>query len=608
MEKDAPGPLSDRDVKKQIGCAMAVITAIIKLKGAGPFRKPVPADMPFYFDVIKHPMDLGTVYKQIKTGHYRSAFQVLKDVRLVWSNCRAYNQPDSGICAAADRLENCVEELWAKWALPTEEHPDILRAMRKERDAAKRELEREAKRVKEEERQKEAQKKLKAASKALRKAAAKTSGGEVSKQVKPTSEPADSLLSPTRRSVRAAGAHPAPGSASDEAAAVGSRGKGGGTADVPDAGETRKSGKKWMAGEGTVGEVKQEAVIVPRQPRTTKSRPRSTKSAVDASASHPPPAAATAPVAVAPEGNSSPKADPKEEVGAVEESPIEPQSQRNAASPPAADGDAPFADATPKGRSSRRAALKDKAEVKEEPRSQPQSKRKAVRSAPPTSPRVPVSATPKDKSSRKAALKDEVDEKGRVQAPRTEQHSKRKGSLHRQEEEDAGPSSTATPKREAKKVVTGGAAHSAPKSSTGKAVVAGTLASPELTSEPPLFTNTGRPLRRARIDEVMHDSPNKLSREPKPPPVVEVGTAIEADWDNQGEYYPGKVTLVHRSGAVSILYDDGDTEAKVPMSRVRLLSEPHPQSDKPEDGATGVDKQQTSPAAATPSRRKRSRR
>jgi hypothetical protein len=137
----------------------------------------------------------------------------------------------------------------------------------------------------------------------------------------------------------------------------------------------------------------------------------------------------------------------------------------------------------------------------------------------------------------------------------------------------------------------------------------------------------------------MHDSPNKLSREPKPPPVVEVGTAIEADWDNQGEYYPGKVglpaastittlyrfarpglhcssavvcfpqvTLVHRSGAVSILYDDGDTEAKVPMSRVRLLSEPHPQSDKPEDGATGVDKQQTSPAAATPSRRKRSRR
>lgn len=46
---------------------------------------------PDYLDVIKKPMDLGTIESNLKKGRYRSGAEFEADVNLVWSNCFKYN-------------------------------------------------------------------------------------------------------------------------------------------------------------------------------------------------------------------------------------------------------------------------------------------------------------------------------------------------------------------------------------------------------------------------------------------------------------------------------------------------------------------------------------
>lgn len=46
---------------------------------------------PDYLDVIEHPMDLGTVLKKLGNSEYPSHEEFAADVRLVFENCREYN-------------------------------------------------------------------------------------------------------------------------------------------------------------------------------------------------------------------------------------------------------------------------------------------------------------------------------------------------------------------------------------------------------------------------------------------------------------------------------------------------------------------------------------
>ena len=42
--------------------------------------------------IIKHPMDLSSVRKKLKTGKYSSVAEGIADLMLIWDNCRTYNQ------------------------------------------------------------------------------------------------------------------------------------------------------------------------------------------------------------------------------------------------------------------------------------------------------------------------------------------------------------------------------------------------------------------------------------------------------------------------------------------------------------------------------------
>ena len=66
---------------------------------------PVALELDDYFDVIKQPMDLGTIQKRLAPGpkqgwgtlHYKSTAEVLRDTQLVWANCRRYNDASDPI-------------------------------------------------------------------------------------------------------------------------------------------------------------------------------------------------------------------------------------------------------------------------------------------------------------------------------------------------------------------------------------------------------------------------------------------------------------------------------------------------------------------------------
>ncbi|XP_043704030.1 transcription factor GTE10-like isoform X2 [Telopea speciosissima] len=79
------------------------------------FNTPVDADklnIPDYFQVIKHPMDLGTIKRKIASGAYSSPLDFVADVRLTFSNAMTYNPPKNDFHIMADTLRNFFEKRW----------------------------------------------------------------------------------------------------------------------------------------------------------------------------------------------------------------------------------------------------------------------------------------------------------------------------------------------------------------------------------------------------------------------------------------------------------------------------------------------------------------
>ena len=49
-------------------------------------------EAPDYFNVIKHPMDIGSMLKKLKQLQYKSKKDFVDDLSLIWANCLKYNQ------------------------------------------------------------------------------------------------------------------------------------------------------------------------------------------------------------------------------------------------------------------------------------------------------------------------------------------------------------------------------------------------------------------------------------------------------------------------------------------------------------------------------------
>lgn len=74
---------------------------------------------------LQTPMDLGTVLTKAQRGAYPDAAAAYEDVRLVWRNCRNFNEPSSDVYKGCDELAGFVDQLWRQAKLdraPVSDH------------------------------------------------------------------------------------------------------------------------------------------------------------------------------------------------------------------------------------------------------------------------------------------------------------------------------------------------------------------------------------------------------------------------------------------------------------------------------------------------------
>ncbi len=71
-------------------------------------EKPSKKDYPDYYEVIASPIDMVTINDRIKNGSYRAEEDFVADMKLMFSNCRQYNEEGSEIYEDANTLEKVL--------------------------------------------------------------------------------------------------------------------------------------------------------------------------------------------------------------------------------------------------------------------------------------------------------------------------------------------------------------------------------------------------------------------------------------------------------------------------------------------------------------------
>jgi Bromodomain/Bromodomain extra-terminal - transcription regulation len=72
----------------------------------------VKLNIPDYFQVIKHPMDLGTVKEKLSSGSYMTPSGFASDVRLTFFNAMTYNPSGNDVHVMADVMSKFFEARW----------------------------------------------------------------------------------------------------------------------------------------------------------------------------------------------------------------------------------------------------------------------------------------------------------------------------------------------------------------------------------------------------------------------------------------------------------------------------------------------------------------
>nr|XP_061790332.1 bromodomain testis-specific protein-like [Nerophis lumbriciformis] len=111
MQAKLPEPLRDCD---------KILTELFSKRHyayAWPFYTPVDTvalALHDYYDIIKQPMDLGTIKKKMEQREYAAAQDFAADVRLMFSNCYKYNPPAHEVVYMARKLQEVFEARYTK--------------------------------------------------------------------------------------------------------------------------------------------------------------------------------------------------------------------------------------------------------------------------------------------------------------------------------------------------------------------------------------------------------------------------------------------------------------------------------------------------------------
>ncbi|KAK6123700.1 hypothetical protein DH2020_042556 [Rehmannia glutinosa] len=93
----------------------ALLTRLMSHKDAWIFNEPVDIvkhNIPDYFKVIKHPMDLGTIKRKLLSGQYSNPMGFAADVRLTFKNASTYNPVGHAVHNMAGIMSKYFEMRW----------------------------------------------------------------------------------------------------------------------------------------------------------------------------------------------------------------------------------------------------------------------------------------------------------------------------------------------------------------------------------------------------------------------------------------------------------------------------------------------------------------
>ncbi|XP_051154372.1 bromodomain-containing protein 4-like isoform X3 [Leptopilina boulardi] len=115
-----PGGKTKEKLSEALKSCNDILKELFSKKHSGyawPFYKPVDADLlglHDYHEIIRKPMDLGTVKTKMDSREYKTAQEFASDVRLIFTNCYKYNPPDHDVVAMARKLQDVFEMRYAK--------------------------------------------------------------------------------------------------------------------------------------------------------------------------------------------------------------------------------------------------------------------------------------------------------------------------------------------------------------------------------------------------------------------------------------------------------------------------------------------------------------
>ncbi|KAL2515087.1 Transcription factor GTE10 [Forsythia ovata] len=92
-----------------------LLNRLMTQKNALIFNSPVDIvafNIPDYFNVIKHPMDLGTIKTKLLSGRYSSPEEFAANVRLTFKNAMTYNPPGHHVHHTAEKMNKLFEVRW----------------------------------------------------------------------------------------------------------------------------------------------------------------------------------------------------------------------------------------------------------------------------------------------------------------------------------------------------------------------------------------------------------------------------------------------------------------------------------------------------------------
>lgn len=92
----------------------------------------IGCQVPDYYNIVSHPMDLGTVKKRLNDNFYDSGYVCLCDIELIFHNCGLYNRKDSEVdlgvyrsLTDAVKVYKCGKELKALYERLRSKVPEV---------------------------------------------------------------------------------------------------------------------------------------------------------------------------------------------------------------------------------------------------------------------------------------------------------------------------------------------------------------------------------------------------------------------------------------------------------------------------------------------------